>query len=74
MAAFIKEAAKNANERIIDCTASAFEKTSFYKSGQIGYLFDKLITNHTISDKQKNNIFKANIQLYTSIDIFEGRL
>lgn len=74
MAAFIKAAAKNANERIIVCTASAFEKNSFYRAGLVSDLCDKLITNHTISEQQKNNIFNANIQLFTSIDLFEGRV
>lgn len=74
MATFIKEASKNANERIIVCTSSAFEKNSFYKAGLLSDLCDKLITNHTISDQQKNNIFKANMQLFTSIDLFEGRV
>lgn len=74
MATFIQEAAKNANERIILCTSSAFEKNSFYRAGLVSNLCDKLITNHTISDQHKNNIFKANIQLFTSIDLFEGRV
>jgi DeoR family transcriptional regulator, fructose operon transcriptional repressor len=74
MATFIKEAAKNANERIIVCTSSAFQKNSFYRAGLVSDLCDKLITNHTISEQQKNNIFNANIQLFTSIDLFEGRV
>ncbi len=74
MAAFIKAAAKNANERIIVCTSSAFEKNSFYRAGLVTDLCDKLITNHTISQQQKNNIFNANIQLFTSIDLFEGSI
>lgn len=74
MAAFIKEAAKNSNERIIVCTSSAFEKNSFYRAGAMKDLCDKLITNHTISDIYKNNIFNSNIQLFTSINLFEGRV
>ncbi len=74
MATFIKEAAKNANEKIIVCTSSAFERNSFYRAGLIKDLCDKLITNHTLSDQHKNNIFNANIQLFTSIDLFEGRV
>lgn len=74
MATFIQESAKNADERIILCTSSAFEKNSFYRAGLVSDLCDKLITNHTISDQQKNNIFKANIQLFTSIDLFEGKV
>lgn len=74
MAAFINAAAKSANERIIVCTSSAFEKNSFYRAGLVSDLCDKLITNHTISEQQKNNIFNANIQLFTSIDLFEGRV
>lgn len=74
MATFIKEAAKNANEKIIVCTSSAFEKISFYKAGLISDLCDKLITNHTLSEQHKNSVFNANIQLFTSIDLFEGRV
>ncbi|MDF2985561.1 MAG: transcriptional regulator, DeoR family [Eubacterium sp.] len=74
MAAFIKAAAQNANERIIVCTSAGFERNSFYRAGLITDLCDKLITNHTLSDQHKNNIFKANIQLFTSIDLFEGRV
>jgi len=74
MATFIKEAAKNANERIIVCTSSAFDRISFFKAGFLKDLCDILITNHTLSDQHKNNIFKSNIQLFTSIDLFEGRV
>lgn len=74
MAAFIKEAAKKANERIIVCTSGAFEKNSFYRAGRLQDLCDKLITNHTITEKNKNYIFNANIQLFTSIDLFEGKV
>ena len=74
MAAFIKEAVKNANERIIVCTSSAFEKNSFYRAGLVSDLCDKLITNHTLPEQYKNKIFNSNIQLFTSIDLFEGRV
>ncbi len=74
MATFIKEAAKNANERIIVCKSSAFEKTSFYRAGRLKDLCDKVITNNTLSDQYKNNIFNANIQLFTSISVMEGKV
>ncbi len=74
MATFIKQAANNANERIIVCTSHAFERNSFYRAGSIKDLCDKLITNHTLAEQHKNNIFQSNIQLFTSIDLFEGRV
>jgi DeoR/GlpR family transcriptional regulator of sugar metabolism len=74
MATFIKAAAKNANERIIVCSSSSFEKNSFYRAGSISDLCDKVITNHSLSEQYKNKIFNANIQLFTSIDLLEGRV
>ncbi len=72
-AALIQSAASNATEKIILCTASAFNKASFYTVGNLK-MANKIITNSNISDEQKNFIFSNNINLYTSINIFEGSI
>lgn len=74
MATFIQAAVQNANEKIVVSTASAFHKNAFYRAGRLKDLCNVLITNHTISEQLKNIIFNSNIQLYTSIDLFEGRV
>lgn len=74
MASLIQEASKNANEKILLLTSDAFEKNSFYRVGKAQQIADKLITNSRIKDSYKNNIFRNNIQLFTSIDAFEGHV
>lgn len=74
MASLIQEASKNASQKILVLTAEAFEKNSFYRVGKAQYIADKLITNSRIKDTYKNNIFNNNIQLFTSIDAFEGHV
>lgn len=74
MASLIQQAAKNACEKIILFTADAFERNSFYRVGEAMEIADKVITNSTIKDNHKNIIFNRNIQLFTSIDAFEGHV
>lgn len=74
MASLIQEAAKNASEKVILCTANAFEKNSFYRVGRADKIADKIITNSRIKDTYKNTIFNSNIQLFTSINAFEGHV
>lgn len=74
MASLIQEAAKNASEKILMLTSDAFEKNSFYRVGKAQQIADKLITNSRIKDVYKNIIFNSNIQLFTSIDAFEGHV
>lgn len=74
MASLIQEAVNNANEKIVICSAAAFDKMSFYRVGRANDLCDKIVTYHKISEQHKNNIFNANIQLFTSINLFEGKV
>jgi len=74
MASLIQEAANNASQKILLLTADAFEKNSFYRVGKAQQIADRLITNSRIKDTYKNTIFNSNIQLFTSIDAFEGNV
>ncbi len=74
MASLIQEAAANASQKIILLTAEAFGKNSFYWVGKATQIADCLITNSCINDYYKNIIFNSNIQLFTSIDAFEGKV
>jgi DeoR/GlpR family transcriptional regulator of sugar metabolism len=74
MASFIQEAVNNANEQIVVCSAEAFSRISFYRVGRAVDLCNKIITSHKISEQHKNAIFNANIQLFTSINLFEGKV
>lgn len=73
-ASLIQEASHNARERILVFTAEAFEKYAFYKVDKAQNIGDKIITNSRIDDRYKNIIFNNNIQLFTSIDAFEGHV
>ncbi len=74
MASLIQEAAVNASQKILLLTADAFEKNSFYRVGKANQIADRLITNSRIKDVYKNILFNSNIQLFTSIDAFEGKV
>lgn len=74
MASLIQEAAVNASQKILLLTADAFEKNSFYRVGKASQIADRLITNSRIKDAYKNTLFNSSIQLFTSIDAFEGKL
>ncbi len=74
MASLIQEAAYNASHKILLMTADAFEKNSFYRVGKAQHIADRIITNSRIKDSYKDNIFNSNIQLFTSIDAFEGNV
>jgi Transcriptional regulators of sugar metabolism len=74
MASFIQEAVNSASQKILLLTADAFEKNSFYRVGKAHKIADQLITNSRIKDDYKNILFNSNIQLFTSIDAFEGNV
>ncbi len=74
MASLIQEASINASQKILLLTADAFEKNSFYRVGKADQIADRLITNSRIKDTYKNILFNSNIQLFTSIDVFEGNV
>jgi len=72
-AELIEAAMASAEEQIFVCIAENFDKNAFFKLGKLS-LADKIITNPSISDEFKNRIFISNIQLHTSINVFEGRV
>lgn len=74
MASLIQEAANNANQKILVLTAEAFEKNSFYRVGKVQHIANQMITNSRIKDSYKNTIFNNQIQLFTSINAFEGNI
>lgn len=74
MASLIQEAANNASQKILVLTADAFEKNSFYRVGKVQQIADQMITNPRIKDSYKNTLFNSRIQLFTSINAFEGNI
>lgn len=69
-ASLIQEACKMAETVSVVCLADYFGAKSFYRVGALE-LATKVITNSTLSDTYKNYLFDLNIQLYTSLDIYE---
>lgn len=74
MASLIQEAAVNASQKILLLTADAFERNSFYRVGKANQIAELMITNSRIKDEYKNLLLNSNIQLFTSIDAFEGKV
>lgn len=74
MASLIQEAVNNASQKVLVLTAEAFEKNSFYRVGKVQQIADQMITNSRIKDTYKNTIFNNHIQLFTSINAFEGNI
>jgi DeoR/GlpR family transcriptional regulator of sugar metabolism len=70
-AALIKEALACAEEKIILCEAVRFSRNAFYRLGPLG-LADKVITNTSLPEAYKSRIFAEDIQLFTSVNAFEG--
>lgn len=61
----------NSKEKIILCLGSNFNKTAFYNISDIN-IAGKIVTNPNIDDYYKKFISEHGIQLYTSINAFEG--
>lgn len=70
-AALISQAMQNSAQNILICVGDAFDHPSFFKIGGLE-IAHKLVTNPHISDDYKREIFKQNIPLYTSMNIYEG--
>jgi len=70
-ASLIQEAILKSNHKIVVCLGDAFDRTAFYKVGNVD-LADKIITNVSMSDDYKRYIFNQNIPLFTSMSTFEG--
>lgn len=69
-ASLIQEACKIAETVSVVCLADHFGAKSFYRVGGLE-IADKIITNSTLSDTYKDYLFDLNIQLYTSVNIYE---
>ncbi len=69
-ASLIQEACKMAETVSVVCLADHFGSKSFYRVGGLE-IANKIITNSTLSDTYKDYLFDLNIQLYTSVNIYE---
>ncbi len=72
-AELIEAAMESSREKILLCRADNFSKNAFFNLGDIA-MADKLITNPELPDEMKQRIFINNIQLHTSINLFEGKV
>ena len=70
-ATLIQEVIRKSKEKVVVCLEDAFNKTAFFKVGNIN-IADKIITNPGVADDYKRYIFNQDIPLFTSISTFEG--
>jgi DeoR family transcriptional regulator, fructose operon transcriptional repressor len=70
-AALIKEAIACAEQKIVLCESSRFGRNSFYRLGPLT-LAQKVITNPSAPESFKARAFEMDIQLFTSVNAFEG--
>jgi DeoR family transcriptional regulator, fructose operon transcriptional repressor len=70
-AALIKDALACAEDKIVLCEAARFSRNAFYRLGPLS-LANKVITNTSVPEAFKARIFAQDIQLFTSINAFEG--
>jgi DeoR family transcriptional regulator, fructose operon transcriptional repressor len=69
-ASLIQHACNMAQTVSLICLANHFGSQSFFRVGGLD-MADKIITNSTLDDTYKDFLFDLNIQLYTSVDIYE---
>jgi DeoR family transcriptional regulator, fructose operon transcriptional repressor len=69
-ASLIQEACKMAETVSVVCLADHFGAKAFYRVGGLD-IANKIITNSTLADSYKDYLFDLNIQLYTSVNIYE---
>ncbi len=69
-ASLIQQACNVAQTVSVVCLADHFGEKSFYRVGGLE-IASKIITNSTLDDTYKDFLFDLNIQLYTSVDIYE---
>jgi Transcriptional regulators of sugar metabolism len=67
----VREALSCAEEKILLCEVSRFSRNAFYRLGPLS-IASKVITNTSLPDEYKARIFAMDIQLYTSVNAFEG--
>ncbi len=70
-ASLMQKACENAKIITAVCIAENFDKDSLYRVGPIT-MPKRIITNSNLTDTYKQFIYESNIQLYTSVDLYEG--
>jgi len=69
-ASMIQKAIHSAETVSVVCLANFFGEKSLYRIGSLD-MADKIITNFSLADSYKDYLFSLNIQVYTSVDIYE---
>jgi DeoR/GlpR family transcriptional regulator of sugar metabolism len=72
-AALIKEAIACAEGKVVLCESSRFGRNAFFRLGPIS-LATKVITDTNAPAAFKSKAFEMDIQLFTSVNAFEGRI
>ncbi len=60
-----------AKETTLICAKDNFDKSAFFRLGHMK-LFKRIITNHSIRDYYKEQIFNHDLALFTTVDAYEG--
>jgi len=71
-AALVREAMACAEEKVVLCEAGFFSHNAFFRLGPLS-LAGKVVTNTSVDERFKTRIFALDLQLFTSIDAFEGK-
>lgn len=69
-ASLIQHASRISNIATAVCLPDNFGSDSFYRIGPISFP-KKVLTSHSLADRFKHELFENNIQLYTSVDLYE---
>jgi DeoR/GlpR family transcriptional regulator of sugar metabolism len=67
----IRESMGCADQAVALCMAASFGKNAFFRLGQAGTV-RKIITSPHVPDEYKARLFGAGIQVFTSVNAFEG--
>lgn len=70
-AALIKEALACAEQKIVLFEASRYGRNAFFRLGALS-LATKVVTNTSAAEVLKSRAFESGVQLYTSVNAFEG--
>lgn len=70
-AALIRDAFSCSGDRIALCEAGLFSHNAFYRLGPLT-MVSKVVTNTRVPEAYKARIFAMDIQLFTSVNAFEG--
>ncbi len=70
-AALIREARQRTREFVILCLAESFSRNAFFRFGSVAPA-DTVVTDRTLTDEAKRRLFRANVRLFTAVDVFEG--